>query len=299
MLAGNLASWNIGVYPISSDAIDMVAVSAVEVDDLFITSDTTMIPSSDYNVDWNYSTILHASYNKTINAGNVDFAASSVDSIRLKKRKKGAYRWITLFERQIHSAADFNFEYYDMLCRANTEYEYAILSVVGNTEGNIKTNTILSAFDGLFICERFLSYHAELNVKLSHSSNRVVSVVTTLGSKYPYVISNGRSNYVSGSIDATFILPENNTYTNDAIEDGWRYRELVNNFLNDGKPKIIKNFEGKMFLACVSASPTEDNSQHYQMPIHHIEFVEIGDAEDIGDLFDNGFIDSDYQRTTY
>ena len=289
----DLCSWEQDIAPINEDELTSVSVSNCEVDDLFITNSTSMTPSQDYNSQWDRDTILHATYNGGINAGNIELTMASVTSLRLKKRKKGTHKWITLFDRVVENADDFNFTYYDRTCRSNIPYEYALVAVSGTTEGNLKINEITSVFDGVYICDNKVSYQAYYNLKFEYTPNKETSTIATLGKKHPYVISNGISNYYSGTITATFV--PHTTCSDADFQDAWKYRMELNEFLNDGNPKIIKNWEGKMFLAAIT-TVSEDQSGHYLNPLHNISFVEIGDCEDVGDLYDNGLIESDFDR---
>ena len=101
-------------------------------------------------------------------------------------------------------------------------------------------------------------------------------------------------------VAAAFILwmyvtqVETSNYEED-FKNGWQYRMELNEFLNSGTPKIIKNWEGKMFLSSIT-NVEEDQSGHIYNPIHTVSFTEIGDCEDGGDLYDNGIIDANSDR---
>jgi hypothetical protein len=238
--------------------------------------------------EWNFDMILHANFEDNLTAGNVDFAASFVDCIRVKMKPSNEYRWRTVHEHTITDNNDFMFKYLFPYARGGVSYDFSLTPVFsGGIEGNINKSTIVSEFEGLYFMEADRGYHAYLNLDISHKNNRQTSIQTTLGRKYPFVISNGDSNYVSGEITATFIQNKNKFYD---INGGWKYRENVNDFLMDGFPKIIKYEDGRMWLASIDGNPEEDYSQHQQMPIHKIRFVEIGDCDSTVSLYDAGLI---------
>ena len=238
--------------------------------------------------EWDFDMILHAKFEDNLTAGNVDFAASFVDCIRIKMKPSSDYRWRTVYEHEINNNEDFMFKYLFPYARGGESYDFSLIPVFsGGIEGNINKSTIISEFEGLYLMEADRGYQAYLNLDISHKNNRQTTVQPTLGRKYPFVISNGDSNYVSGDITATFIQNKNKSYD---VEHGWKYRQDVNDFLMDGLPKIIKYEDGRMWLASIEGNPDEDYSQHQQMPIHKIHFVEIGDCDNPVNLYNAGLI---------
>ena len=238
--------------------------------------------------EWDFDTILHGRFEDNLTAGNVDFAASFVDCVRIKMKPSNEYRWRTVYEHTINNNEDFMFKYLFPYARGGESYDFSLTPVYsGGIEGNINKSTIISEFDGLYIMEADRGYQAYLNLDISHRNNRQTTIQTTLGRKYPFIISNGDSNYVSGEITATFIQNKNQLYD---VENGWKYRKNVNEFLMDGLPKIIKYEDGRMWLVSIEGNPDEDYSQHQQMPIHKIQFIEIGDCDDTVSLYNAGLI---------
>ena len=261
-----------------------VSVGKCILDELQISKNTDLQTYS----DWDFDMILHARFENNLTAGNVDFAASFVDCIRIKMKPSNEYRWRTVHEHTINNNDDFMFKYLFPYARGGENYDFSLTPVFsGGIEGNINKSTIVSEFEGLYFMEADSGYQAYLNLDISHKNNRQSTVQTTLGRKYPFVISNGDSNYVSGEITATFIQNKNNSYD---VNHGWKYRQDVNDFLMDGLPKIIKYEDGRMWLASIEGNPDEDYSQHQQMPIHRIQFIEIGDCDDTVSPYNAGLI---------
>lgn len=241
---------------------------------------------------WDYDTLLYALFQDNLFAGNVQFTSETVSDMRIKRRKKGDYTWDLLFEIPINTNEDFQFERFDRFARANTEYEYSLVPVINNIEGNLNTNEIKSEFDGIYLVEKDVVYHAFLNTKIPNTQrHQSGATIETLGRKYPYSIKNGDMNYTSGSLNVTFIDQGLNCEFD--IENGWKYREQVDDFLTNGRPKIMKNDEGKMWLVSIVDNIPQDFSQHWQMPIHTISWSEIGDVNNTSDLYDAGILDVD------
>lgn len=259
-------------------------------DEIFATRSTS-IPLTEKSKEWTFDTILYALFKDNLFAGNVEFTSDSVSAMRIKRRKKGTYTWDTFFEIAISTNEDFNFERLDRYARANTKYEYSLIPVINGVEGNLNINEIETKFDGFYFIEKDVIYRALLNTELHTERNHNGKTVTTLDRKYPFHITNGNSNYTSGQLQATFIDKLlDNSYD---VQNGWKYREQVNDFLTNGKPKILKDDEGRMWMVGIVDSIPENAQGHYQHIISNISFVEIGDSESVEDLYDNNFIDLD------
>lgn len=248
---------------------------------------------------WDFDTILHAEFHGNLLAGNVDFTADQVECIRLKRREKGAYSWLTLDNILISSNADLHFERSDRLARGDTDYEYALIPIMsGDIEGNYNINSVRSEFEALWFMERDTAFPAHLNMDVSTEQIFSTSIVTTLGRKHPFVNRYGESNYTRGTVNATFI-PFNDTICNYDFNRAVRYREEVSQFLTDGITKIIKHWDGRIWLASIVESIPLSENGHYKNPIQGITFVTVGDPDSIADLYDANLIDIDVERSVY
>lgn len=260
-------------------------------DDLYITKETDSIYSAQIPKDWDFDTILHTLFQGTLHAGNVDYTISSVSEMRVKRREVGTYDWVTLYQIPISHVDDFNFERMDMTARAKTWYEYSLVPVINNVEGNLNINKVYSDYDGIFIVGSDEIFGTYLNTSISVQNNHISSSVTTLGRKYPYIVSSSKSNYTSGNISGTFI--EFDRVVSELVpKEGWKYRKRLMDFFGDGKPKIIKVHDGRMWMSSIIGSPSESAPAHEDMPVSSIEFVETGDVDSGKALYYGGFIDT-------
>lgn len=257
------------------------------IDSLFITKDIAM--NNDDLKEWNYNTLLYALFNNSTLAGNVDFSTSTVSSIRIKIKKHTDNKWENIMEIPINSNEDFNFNRYYSYCRGNTEYDFALVPVINQVEGNLDVNTVKSKFEGAYLIEKNVMYHAFFNLKLEHHREHSATTVKTLGKKTPYYIKNGNVNYTSGTLQAIFIYVDKDSHKLDI--ENWQYRENIDDFLTNGKLKLLKTENGKMWMIGIVDSISQDISKHEQLPIHNITWEQIGDADDINDLYENDFID--------
>lgn len=266
-------------------------------DRLHIDTNTSKDYTTDIPEDWEYSTIFDAHFDGNLSAGNVNFILNEVNSLLIKREEDGTGKWITLFEVPINEESDFAFVKLDKTVRANTKYNYALIPVIAGQEGEMNISSILCEFEGIFIMEKDVTYHALANISMTMQKNRPSVTVNTIDRKYPYVVTNGNNNYTSGSTSATFIKTVKDDYDWQWY-DSYKYREDLYNFLCDGNPKILKHFDGRMYLISIIDNPTQNEAASNYFPVTTFNWVEIGDAENTDDLYNNNIIDYNSRQTS-
>ena len=266
--------------------ITYVSISNGIYDELF-GSDNTNIEMNESSKKWDYDTRFYARFENNLFAGNVDYVASMVSSVRIKRRKNNEHAWTTLFEIPIKTNDDFQFELVDRYAQGSQDYYYALIPVIENVEGNINKNSIHSEFDNYFILDRDVSYPIMFNTGLNIELNKNIGVINTLGRKYPFVISNGMNKYKTGVLDFTLIPVVDCEINTDDI---YNYRTQFEEWINNGEPKILKDWTGQIYMIDVTGNISVDLN-YYQMPSYKIQFTEIGDPLDEFDLYNNNFID--------
>lgn len=240
--------------------------------------------------DWDYDTRFYAKFQNNLFAGNVDYSASNVSMMRIKRRKNNEHEWIRIHEIPIETNDDFDFEFYDRYAQAYQDYYYTLIPVIGSVEGDISSSHIFSEFDAYFITDKTISYPIIFNTSLSLEIQRQTSTINTIGSKYPYVISNAINNYKKGSLQFS-LIPIINCKL--APEEGYEYRQNFEKWITNGEPKIIKDWTGQIFMIqVIDAIPIDCG--FVEMPTYTMNFVEVGNALDENDLYFNNFIDVNY-----
>ncbi|MDD3267229.1 MAG: hypothetical protein PHC75_08655 [Burkholderiales bacterium] len=279
--------------PIYRDDVDYMEVKNGIIDDLYLTANVTDAYTTEIPTIWDYDTILHAKFEGDLFAGNADFSMNTVSHLRVKRRKKGTYKWVTLFEIPINKKEDFNFTKTDRYARGKTEYEWAIVPVLNGTEGNYNIASLTTSFEGIFIVDANKIYHSKYNIgHINPKRQKPSTVVVPIDRRYPFVISNGEVNYYSGEIKATFIeesVDGEDTAFN--FERAWEYRDGFKDWLLNGSPKIIKYDDGRMWLVMVTGDIDEETDGHWDNVKTTFGFTEIGDCESNQDLYNNGLID--------
>lgn len=277
---------SISSTPTLVNDITYISISNGIYDELFST-DNPDLKMDEFSKVWDYDTRFYAKFQNNLLAGNVNYTANTVSSVRIKRRKNNEHTWFTLFEIPIETNDDFQFELTDRYAQGSQDYYYALVPVIENVEGNINKNSITSEFHDYFILDKDVSYHIIFNTSLNVELNKNIGIVSTLGKKYPFVISNGMSKYKTGSLN--FSLAPMIGCKIDVV-NGYNYRTQFEEWITNGKPKILKDWTGQIYLMNITSSIPIDYS-FYQLPSYEIQFTEIGNVFDENDMYNNGMID--------
>lgn len=263
------------------------------------------------NAAWDYGTVLHAIYKDSLSGGNIALSSDIVSEIRIKKRLVGDSVWKTIYLKDnIKSSKDFDISFVDYIEPSNRTVEYKYVPVFKINSGNIDMDSegtfVESKFDNYFLVGQYEINTDGQMINEVHpmiidftsttSFNGNSTTVKTLGSKYPFVITNGITKYYSGNTSCTFIELCVNGEDVD-VENAWKYRNDIDYFLKNGYAKLMKSFEGDMWLIAVNEDVTHQTNGHYQNVSTSFAWVEVGDPFSVGDLYDNGFINTDIDRS--
>lgn len=266
--------------------ITYVEISNGIYDELF-GSDNPDIEMNNSSKKWDFDTRFYAKFQNNLMAGNVDYAASMVSSVRIKRRKNDEHQWLTMFDIKIDTNDDFEFELIDRYAQGSQDYYYAMVPVIEHVEGNINKNAITSEFNNYFILDKDISYQIIFNTSLNIELNKNVGIINTLGRKYPFIVSNGLSQYKTGTLQFSLALMVNCEIN---IKDGYNYRTQFEEWITNGKPKILKDWTGQIYMIDITSSIPIDYA-YYNLPSYQIQFTEIGDPLNEVDLYNNNFID--------
>lgn len=258
-----------------------------------LTQDVTSPMSTIIPVTWTAMTLLDCNFDENISGGSLDNITQNVTSIKIKRRIKGEYKWITIKEIPINSVEDFTFAFNDTLSASGMIYEYAYVPIIGNIEGAYGINEIETNFKGVFICDINTAYRFYTGVEYGTTSSvQKVGTFEPFGKKYPVIVSNGNTQYDEGSFSGD-IFPLNFYQTNeiDRVQIV-KERNTIINFLNNKKPKILKDHNGNCWLICIIGKPSTNYNNNYGMGTIKVgaEWVEIGDYNNSSDLFNANLI---------
>lgn len=261
-------------------------------DHMNITKDVGFDYTTELPGQWNLQTQFDADFNGTITAGNVDYILAQISSIKVKRRVKGTFDWMTLFTVPISKVSDVDFVRYDYIAKNNETYEYAIVPVIGNTEGEYSINSIKSEFYGIFITDNKSSYKFLEGASYSgNERSNQTGIFEPYGSKYPVVIKNGALSYDKGTLTGTVITFDANQ---ELDREGTIERlKAIENFLTEPTGKILKDFNGNIWLVSIADNIPVTYYSEVGMGFAQVSFNwnEIGSATDSGDLYYNNLIE--------
>lgn len=258
-----------------------------------VSRDTSFDYSSIIPADWDINTLMNADFAGNVSAGNVGQLATGITSIRVKRRIKGTFDWITIREIPVSKPEDLSFVITDNLNAYNVEYEYAYVPMMEDVEGNYIIESILSKFEGVFICDVDTVFKFYAGVEYdTNDAVQQVGVFQPYNRKYPIIVSNSVMQYQTGGVGG-WILPED--YDDTHVFDRSKIvkeKEVLLNFLMNKKPKILKDMNGNNWLVYFTGNPsvTYDNNYGQGMLKVSAQWTEVGDPNDKTDLYENGLI---------
>lgn len=268
-------------------------------DHLNISADTEFDYTTVKPTDWNFETIMDCTFDGNVNAGNLDDLTADITQVKIKRRIKGEFDWVTLKTVDINTSQDFSFIFQDNTATNNTIYEYAYVPVMGNTEdtnieGEYNIEEVLSKFNGVYICDvnTIIKFYAGIEYGTMEQVHKV-GVYEALGRKYPIVVSNGLINYGQGSFRGDILPPDfdtNRTFNQSMREAIVKQRQYVLSFLNNKQAKIIKDWNGNNWLVYITGNPQVDFASESGMGwlTASAEWTEIGDVNNGKDLYEAG-----------
>lgn len=281
--------------------INTIKLENAIVDEIVLTTDTTL---TDFPNEWHKATKLHAKFQNSIVAGGLAYDINK-DNINcgflIKRRAIKDVLWTSvgyidnsnfIIDEHLLSGT-----FIDRTALPNEDYEYMIVSIFNGEElYSSSVNTITHCHtDGIAISEIDKTYYTPLEPKLSGiTQNKGTTVVETFNSKYPFVFKNGNTNYISGSANGLFV-PLNdkcqfvfsNENHNNAV---WKYRKEFREWLCNGKPKVLKYYDGRTMLVSINDTVSDDDGEHSDKNITTFNWTEIGDITSTDNLIENGLM---------
>lgn len=228
--------------PSNVGAITKTKLSNAVFDHFNVTKNTNTPFSTVIPEYWDYDTIINASFDGNLNAGNVDFLISQINAIKIKRRVKGSFDWLTLKTIPINDVDDLTFVFNDFLNGYGVEYEYALVPLLNDIDGNYIIDSVKSKFNGVFIGDATQTFKFLYDVEYGNNArNQQVGVFQPLGKQYPVIVANGALSYESGSVSATILNDDfEQTGKIDPVEIVHK-KTIIKDFLTNKKAKVLKD----------------------------------------------------------
>lgn len=269
-------------------ATESLTISNGIFDELYMDSDINALYSTDIP-EWGYSTIMDAKFQNNILAGNANFTLDMIDAMMIKQRKRGTYRWVTIAKFDIETENDLSFFFIDNMVAGESTYEYAAVPVINGSEGTYQTISVDVAFDGAFIIDNTATYQIVLDLnRESLTRSNPSNIIEPANSKYPCVVYTSQSQQDTVQFSGCFIELNRDTCRFES-KIGYDYRKKVRDYLTNKNTKIVKLYNGEIYMGNIVDSITENDDGHPEHVITKFTLVETGDVNNNSDLYYNGF----------
>ena len=210
--------------------------------------------------------------------------------------------WLTLYSQPISQASDMDFTFIDFLNQYGKTYKYALVPLLTQTQSGVEveveggytvSNEVQSVFDGVFIADSTGSQKCKANVGYGNvDMNQVVGSITPIGAKYPIIITNSHNQYHNGSISGT-IVPDDYYFNGNLSRiDMVNKRNELEQFLTNKRVKVIKDWNGNIWLVMIGGNVSCTFNNNYGMGIvdFSTNWIEVGDPTNQQDLQATGLI---------
>ena len=210
--------------------------------------------------------------------------------------------WLTLYSQPITQASDMDFTFIDFLNQYGKTYKYALVPLLTQTQSGVEveveggytvSNEVQSVFDGVFIADSTGSQKCKANVGYGNvDMNQVVGSITPIGAKYPIIVTNSHNQYHNGSISGT-IVPDDYYFNGNLSRiDMVNKRNELEQFLTNKRVKVIKDWNGNIWLVMIVGNVSCTFNNNYGMGIvsFSTNWTEVGDPTNQQDLQATGLI---------
>lgn len=168
--------------------------------------------------------------------------------------------------------------------------DYLMRAVVFN--GDLLVNSyyqyITPSISGIVISDIYGCYSALGRItKHPISRNDRGQIIEAMDSVYPYNIINGSDDYDSGSISALFA--ETDDECNPILDGDGNYTHTLRSWLNNGRTKLLKYYNGECWLVALAGVQTTDPENN---DVYNSDFTwtQVGDADNYKDYVRLGLV---------
>lgn len=287
----------INIFPL----VDMTITNG-KYNNLFISDDESRDETNFRELEWNQYTLFYCDFNNNIQGGGLDINLSDISTIRVKRRKVGVSQWITIIENEVETVEDIYISLNDFTLPLGESCTYAIsfllkdgseTELIIGTDKDTQLDYTTSKFDGVYICDKDKNFKLYNGVVYDgNTANKDIGLLQPIGNQYPVIVDNSRAYYLSGSLSASLY-----GYTFDDTrvidrQDVVLQTKDFNDFMSNGNAKILKDWNGNIWLARTNQSVSNSFVSNYGNGITNIswQWVEQGKYDNEEDLRRNNLI---------
>lgn len=247
---------------------------------------------SNIDADWNLDTVLNARFENNLEAGNSEYSLRTTDTLLIRMRERNTPDWHIIKTIPVREITDFNFTFIYKYCRNNTWYEFALVSTCLGIENSSISKMVYSSFEGLYLMDALHTFGSIYDIRGFQTTRNISQeVVALLHHKYASVYSNSDAAYESGSASASFLKLLDCHSLQHAESRILRGR--VMDFLCNRRPKVIKTFDGRIWLIQITGTPADSSETNPLIRQISFDWVEIGNVYDTKAMSRHGLLEVD------
>ena len=268
------------------NSMDSLIIANGIFDHININKNVNIPYSTDIPQQSTSNTVINCSFQDNLSCSDI-----SADKVIIYHKETNETEWVKLLEKNLNAGYN-DISFNDIIIKNNVEIEYMAEYYSNNIIVDTKYKTVTPYFDRVFISDSERTFKFEANVIYSNNAQNVqVGTLIPLGSKYPILVQNAKTNYKSGNIRLTVMGKDFEKMHIISRESMRSQAEEILDFLTNKKVKIIKDWNGNIFVFRVSSSPTIEYDSSYGNGIINIGFdwVEQSDYHDFDALREFGF----------
>lgn len=252
-------------------------------DEIYITKDLEDTKNEQNNV-WIYgNTVFTSHFDNSMSAGNLS-GNLNVGHIKIKRRNIDDLKLEDL--KIIPYTPNINqYSYIDNFVEALEEYEYSIqpIAINGALGMSQSKQSNMVDFEGAYLVTEDEILHLFYNLEIGDYKFTIpTSINGTLGYRYPFIMTNGLTRYRKGNVQC-MIISDATVEKGGSIDRKQEktYRNKVEKFLTDKKPKVYKDSSGEYMVISIIGEPQITPINNLSQKIYNLsfDFVEIGDKD--------------------
>jgi hypothetical protein len=257
--------------PASVNNIQYLSSSNCIIDEIHLQS---IIEDSSTKEGWSFGTVLLASLNGDLEAGNIQMRENPISYLRVKRREVGSTEKLILKDYDF-SPDPQTLVHDDYTCLSNKHYEYIVVPVdASGIEGSETKLEVECGFTGWWIVDmdnptennfQFLYNLDDVSIKVDEDRK----VIKTFG-KHP-IVRYGMQRAKKGRLSG-LVLP----YDGDVLEQVEKFDAM----LAQHKPLLLKNSQGRGYIVDISAPEESISSELVGVSRVSVDWIEVGDYND-------------------
>lgn len=223
-----------------------------------------------------------------------------IEKVTIQRQTYGAGvdDWVSLATVSVGELQDFVFD--DVSVENGVRYLYrpVVFHIIDDVEIEaigFTTSRITACFEGTFISDSESFIKLDTAIYTGMQVQQTVGVHNPLGSKYPIVVINGKTNYHTGGVGGKILNDSFGKKNPDGTYNGFNEYEAVkrrkelDKFLTNKKPKILRDSFGNASIIMVTEAPTyEFEEWNGALASLNFNYTEIGDPSNPNDIIRMG-----------